>query len=71
MTENNIEISTLQYFKELYSGHKIIYVRFSVFKSSTKVRKRLFLVWAEVEKFFKLISSFSTNRYGVAVSSEC
>ena len=29
MTENNIEISTLQYFKELYSGHKIIYVRFS------------------------------------------
>ena len=29
MTENNISISLLQYYKDLYSGHKIIYVRFS------------------------------------------
>lgn len=40
MTENNIDISTIQYFKDLYSGHKIIYVRFSntdfVFRTLTR-----------------------------------
>ncbi len=29
MIDNNISISELQYYKELYDGHKIIYVRFS------------------------------------------
>lgn len=29
MADNNISISSLQYYKGLYSGHKIIYVRFS------------------------------------------
>ena len=29
MNENNVDISLLQYYKDLYSGHKIIYVRFS------------------------------------------